>query len=334
MVNSTELFNNQLFALSNPGQNRSIEEAQESIYCFLLDIVKDWSPEGVLQEFKYLFIQHTNSANSEPLQALYDIVLSDNEAEFYCTIKRCCYILLNNWKATKKDKYIQQLIESLFEVDNSKQSSATISRLKNLVQNFVNSKDYEELKIFASKCQSQIHWSDRYTSNLSVPRSNNARKQTEQRHTAQDRAKPLEYRSKLELAMYMSRSSSTNVNKRSKNPTQLGNEVLRLIKIMVAKQEPSSYANIANTFIKQNKQINYQQFKQRLYKYLIYFPGNRDVTDTSKLNLLQKLALLNDNCHEQTLTETLLLRTCNRLIDYLTTENHRVPSQLFISLLS
>jgi len=337
MVDSASLLSNRLsgsFGDTNQ-RSQSIEQAQESIYCFFLKIVKQWHAESVLQEFKSLLIQPNNSANSESIAALHNIILSDNEAEFYHTIKRCCYILLNNWRVTKKDQYIHQLIELLSDVDSSQQSSSpTINRLKNLVQNFVNSKHYEELKVFASKCQGQIHWSNRYTSNLSVPQSNNRKELTEQRQVAQDRAKPLQYRSKFDLAMYMARSPSANVNQQSKNPTQLGDEVLRLIKIIVAKREPSSYANIANTFIKQNQHTNYQQFKQRLQKYLIYSTESKEIVDTSKLNLSQKLASLNEKCHDQTLTDALLLRTCNRVIDYLITENHRTPSPLFISLIS
>jgi hypothetical protein len=48
----------------------------------------------------------------------------------------------------------------------------------------------------------------------------------------------------------------------------------------------------------------------------------------------KKLAFLNDNCDEKKLTAALLPRTCNRIIDCLTTENHRTPSPLFSSLIS
>lgn len=331
MVNSTQLLNNQpskTFGLSSQ-PIRSIEQAQENIYRFLLDIVKQWSAEAVLQEFSSLFIQEKNS-DSDPVQAINEIVAWNNEEEFQFTVKRCCYIIINNWKANKKERYIQQLIEILA---NSNNQSSSSDRLKSWLQNFVNSKDYQELQAFAAKCQGQVHWSNSYTANLSVPHAHSRTKPVEQRQTAQERAKPLQYRSKFDMAVYMARSQSGNVDK-AKNPTQLGDEVLRLIKIIVAKREPASYANIANTFIKQNKTTNYQEFKQRLQKYLLYSTENREVVDTSKLDISQKLAALNYNCNSQTLTDALLHRTCNRLIDYLTTENHRTPSPLFLSLIS
>lgn len=332
MVNSTQLLNNQpskILGLSSQ-PIRSIEQAQESIYRFLLDIVKQWSAEAVLQEFGSLFIQEKNS-DSDPVQAINELVAWNNEEEFQSTVKRCCYIVINNWKANKKERYIQQLIELLV---NSNNQSSSSDRLKSWLQNFVNSKDYQELQAFAAKCQGQVHWSNSYTANLSVPHAHNRHKLVEQRQTAQERAKPLQYRSKFDMAMYLARSQSGSIDKQAKNPTQLGDEILRLIKIIVAKREPSSYANIANTFIKQNKTTNYQEFKQRLQKYLLYSTENREVVDTSKLDISQKLAALNYNCNSQTLTDALLHRTCNRLIDYLTTENHRTPSPLFFSLIS
>jgi len=53
-----------------------------------------------------------------------------------------------------------------------------------------------------------------------------------------------------------------------------------------------------------------------------------------KANISPKLANLYHDRHEQILTKALLLRTCNRTIKYLTTENRRAPSPLFIILLS
>ena len=41
-----------------------IEQAQAKIYSFLMDIIKSWSPEAVLQEFNSLFIQHLGSISS------------------------------------------------------------------------------------------------------------------------------------------------------------------------------------------------------------------------------------------------------------------------------
>jgi hypothetical protein len=96
--------------LSRPG--RHIQQSQEAIYDFLLEIVKKWPPEEVLLEFKRLFIYHVDSVSSDAMQSLYEIVFSNNEEEFRNTLKRCCYILVNNWDATRNYKPIQELIQA------------------------------------------------------------------------------------------------------------------------------------------------------------------------------------------------------------------------------
>ncbi|MBC6455517.1 MAG: hypothetical protein GDA43_21915 [Hormoscilla sp. SP5CHS1] len=53
-----------------------------------------------------------------------------------------------------------------------------------------------------------------------------------------------------------------------------------------------------------------------------------------KANISPRLANIYHDRHEQILTKALLLRTYNRVIEYLTTENSRSPSPLLIILLS
>jgi phage protein D len=100
MIDSAALINEQPSKLlGNPNQeNRTIEQAQESIYRFLLDIIKLWSAEDVLQEFHCLFIEQPQdkSGNSEPIEAINQLIAWNNEQEFHYTFRRCCYILLNN----------------------------------------------------------------------------------------------------------------------------------------------------------------------------------------------------------------------------------------------
>ena len=86
--------------LNSDEKQLNLETAQEKIYSFLLRIVKTWEPKDVLQEFKRLFIDNLDSANSHFKLGIYKIFGDKNEHEFDNTIKRCCYILINNWEAT------------------------------------------------------------------------------------------------------------------------------------------------------------------------------------------------------------------------------------------
>jgi len=318
---------------------QTIQYAQEKIYQFLLEIVKKWPPEEVLLEFKRLFIFHVDSSNSDVMQSLYEIVFSNNEEEFRNTLKRACYILVNNWDASRHYKPIQELLQVFTDPSvNRYTASPTLKRLRQWLHHFVESKDYEELQLFVSRYdeQSRGPWSSRYTSYLLVPQYIDLKNPIEQREAARALAKQLRDRFKFDLAMYITRSQSAVAPKNSipKNPTALGDEVLRLIKAIVARRGPFSYANLANIFLNQIQGSTYLEFKESLKKYLIFSVENPEFVSTLQARLTEKLDPLYEDHHPELITSALILRTCNRLVEYLTTENREEPSPLFILLLS
>ena len=318
--------------------SRNIQQAQDTIYSFLLEIVKKWPPEEVLLEFKRLFIHHVDSISGDAMQAVYEVVFSNNEEEFRNTIKRCCYILVNNWDATRNYKPIQDLVHVFTDPSiHRNTASPTLKRLRQWLDGFVKSSDYEELKLFASRYDEKEPgpWVSRYTSYLLVPQYVDLTNPIEQREAARALSKQLKDRFKFDLAMYIARSQSNAPSKRiPKNPTALGEEVLRLIKAIVAKRGPFSYANLANIFVNQTQNLPYNKFKQSIQQYLIFSVENQEFVETLRSKLTDKLDNLYESHDEELLTSALMLRTCNRVIEYLTTENQSEPSQLFVLLLS
>jgi len=317
----------------------NIEQAQEKIYSFLMGIIKTWSPEAVLQEFNSLFIQHLGSISSEAVEGLYEIVVTDKEDTFYATLKRCCYILINNWKTTKQIKHIYNLVELFKNPSINKTSLSPISNcLRTWLKKFVNSQDYQEIKLFADKIvdqQSQQtkktrHWSERYSSHIFVAQSVNPKNSLEHREAAKERAKHLRYRFKFDLTMYLARSESEVQNNLAKNPTGVSGDVLRLIKTIVTKREPATYKKFAKIFTEQSKGQKYKHFKQNLHKYLSIFIDHEELLDTLNLKILS----LYEKNNEEVLNDSLLIITCNRLIESLTTEDHRQPSPSFLLLVS
>lgn len=319
-------------------QGKNIQQAQETIYAFLLDIVKKWPPEEVLLEFKRLFLYHVDSVSSDSTQSLYEIVFSNNEEEFRNTLKRSCYILVNNWDAARHYKPIQELTQVFQDVCVARYTaSPTLKRLRYWIENFVRSKDYEELKLFASRYEEQERgpWTSRYTSYLLVPQYIDLNNPIEQREAARTLSRQLKDRFKFDLAMYIAKSqANAGSDRRPKNPTALGDQALRLIKRIVAKRGPFSYANLANIFISQTRHSSYREFKRSLQKYLIFSVENHDLAETLRTKLAEKLEELYQDHNEDDISHALILRTCNRVIEYLTTENQQDPSQLFVLLLS
>lgn len=333
-------------APQSPRSKRSVYKSQERIYKYLLAIVKEWKPEDVLDEFKHLFIQHTNTVDAAILPALYDIVFLNQEQEFRNTIKRSCYILINNWDITRNHKYIQKLVQ-LFEdatLDRYTPSPA-LKKLRSWLKTFINSKDFQDLKLFASRYEDREdrHWSERYTSYLLVPQYIDLNNPIEQRQAARALSSQLKDKFKFDLAMYTARchlvsnNSDTGhqlLDKHLKNPTGLGNDVLRLIRVIVGRKGLFDYSNLANIFIQQTQNLTYRDFKRSLKKYLIFSVEYPDFIQALETQLSEKLDQLYVGHDDKMVNDALLLRTCNRVIEYLTTENHHEPSYLFITLLS
>jgi hypothetical protein len=318
----------------------TLQEAQEDIYSFLLTIVKQWPPEEVLLQFKHLFFEYGETASSEVSAAIYTLLFNDDEREFHLTLKRCCYILINNWEVARQYKSIQALVEqfqdgSLFRYT----SSLTLKRLREWMLNFVESNDFREITLFAERFSGELHqsrWASRYTSYLLVPQYINTENPVEQREAARALSRKLKDRYKVELALYTAHSHHNypSSHRQPKNPTVLGDGALRLIKAIVARRGEFSYKNLAHLFLEQVKDLSYLNFKKSLVQYLTYSVKQPEVVQTLRNHLGHKLDNLYVEYNEAIIDPSLLLRTCNRVIDYLMTEDQRSPSHLFTLLLS
>lgn len=315
-------------------QNLSLPQAQEIICCFFLDAVKTIAPESVLDKFKYLFIEPTPAVNSIPRQALEYIACLDQEKTFINSFKRSIYILVNNWTATRQEQYIKELVRLLcVSLEAHPASSVTLKRLKLWRGNFVHSQDYKELKIFISKFNNQDHWIDRYSSYLLVEQSVDAKKPRQQREAARIRCEQLKEQFKFELAMYTARCPlAASQQKTSPNPTILGDEVMNLIQKILQKRGPFSYTSLAKIFINQTQDLCYLDFKHSFLNYLLFFLDDQGLANTIKTQLSKPLEVLYESYQEKRWDNHLLLRTCNRVIEYLTTTNNKSPSSLFILL--
>jgi len=322
---------------SNPPV-QTTPDYQEIICQVFLDIVKQQSPDLVLSEFERLFINPVGWLHSEPQKALKEILSSNNQLDFRNTLKRCIYILLNNWIFSRKYKPAQDLLELISNSANRQSTlSVSVKNLRGWLNNFINSEDYEELKLFVSRYDNREkdHWKSRYTSYLLAPQYTNSKNLMEQREAARGLAKQLQEQFKFDLAMYTSHSHSASCkNRKTENPTALGDEALRLIKKVVGKRSAFNYASLANIFIKQTQRLTYSTFKQSLLKYLIFSVDNQGLVEALKTRLTKKLEFLYQTSNEEELSNALLLKTCNRVIEYLTTEKDGEPSPLFVSLAS
>ena len=322
--------------------NMNLAQAQQVIYDFLLDIVKVWPPDDVLEEFRHLFIHHNESVSSQTIPALHLILFANDEVEFRNTLKRCCYILVNNWELARQFEPIQTLVDLFADpLLHRRTLSPTLKRLRKWLCNFADSQDFQDLKLFAARFSEERtlnrpgEWANRYTSYLLVPQYVNETNPIEQREAAKILSRRLRDQFKLELAMYTAHAQSpVSCHKPVQNPTTLGDGVLRLIKAIVAKRGDFSYKNLARLFLEQTKEGTYLGFKASLTKYLLYSVRTNPISQQIDDYLEERLASLYTEHNADALDASLLLRTCNRMIDCLMTENQEMPSPLFTLVLS
>ncbi|MBT9312500.1 hypothetical protein [Leptothoe kymatousa] len=315
-----------------------IQQAQQTIYDFLLDIVKTWHAEDVLGEFKALFLQHTETVSSSTAPALHTILFANNSEEFHHTLKRSCYILINNWEVAREYGAIRNLIQLFADPAIQRMSvSPSIKRLRQWLRAFIGSSDFQDLTLFVQNRfnNEERHWSQRYTAYLLAPQYINTSNPLEQREAARVMSQRLRDKFKFDLAMYTAHFQKAPVQtNRRINPTMLGDSALRVIKALVAKRGMFSHRNLARIFHEQTQDLTYGSYKTSLMEYLLFSATKTDFVVTLETRLGNKLNSLYTQSDQKPLDASLALLTNNRVIDCLMTEDAETPSSLFTLLLT
>ncbi|HAA29953.1 MAG TPA: hypothetical protein DCE56_22525, partial [Cyanobacteria bacterium UBA8553] len=321
--------------LSCSEMDNQFSRPQDTICNFFLAKMNKETPEWVLDNFEKLFISQTGVVPVNIGQALYTIVVQNQEDTFRNTLKRSCYILINNWSAARNHKSIQKLIE-LFSGAAKTQKKNDIStslnkrRLKKWLINFIESEDYQELHLFLSKYENRGKWSNHYASYLLASESLDTENSIEQREAAKIVSQQLKKRFNLALAMYTARSNLVAASARDiNNPTVLGDDVLHLIHKLLSKRGSFSYANLANIFLKQTTGLLYYNFKQNLIVYLFFSLDDFELLEVLKININKYLQEIYNKYDKKKWDNHLLLLTCNHLIEYLITQDRGKPSLIF-----
>jgi hypothetical protein len=327
--------------------SQQVSKAQEILYTCLLSDVKRLEPGQVLEEFKQLFIYQVEVRDALALKAVSTIVRANDRQTFFYTLKRCCFILINNWGSARAYEPIHDLITSINDAAIYQFTySKSLKRLRAWLINFVKSKEYENIKLFAERySDGKGRWSQRYASYLLVAQYGDERNPAEQRAAARLLSRQLRDRFRLDLAMYVAHSqvnaravSGTTgdlaLRQSAKNPTNLGDNVLRLIKMIVLRRGQYSYENLAQIFLNQTEGVSYKEYKNALLRYLVFSVDNRGFVQIFLKRLSEKLDALYPEQDQTRVDGELVFRTCNQVIKFLTTEDGETPTPLFNLLIS
>lgn len=308
------------------------QDLQDTICNFFIQSTKTNPPDLVLKKFDNLFISQIQREHPEIYHALYSLVRLNQEPIFRSTLKRCCYILINNWNAARNQQYREELIQLFSKLPEENKNLPTAQqRLKKWLKNFFYSEDYQELSLMVSKYSDRdARWSNRYASYLLASQYLDYKKPPEQRQAARDLSHQLKEQFNYDLAMYTARSQLAVTSAIPyQNPTALGDDVRSLIQKILAKRGKFSNPSLANIFLKQVDGFIYKQFKRSFFKYLIYSLENHEILESSGISLSGYITLLYQEHNEKKWDSHLLLRTCNRVIEYLTIEKPDRPSTVF-----
>lgn len=308
-----------------------IQNAQHVLYDFFLYSVQTEPVDVVLATFRRLFVDYTESSTESELPvALYSIVIANSEQQFLFTLKRVCYILINNWGIQRQPDAIKSLI-AMFDdqVLTRPGVSLILKRLRGWMQDFIKSQDFQDLKLFAARYDQHEHWSERYTSYLLAPQYLNLNNPLEQREAARSLSSQLKSKFRFDLAMYTAKSQMESPKITVENPTVLGEAAINLIKMLLLQPGRFGYENLANLLRKQCSQLNYWDFKRALLHYLAYALPNSPIALALKNKLPDSILPLYRHNDTETIAEALILRTCKRVVDFLTSEDGEQPSTFF-----
>ncbi|MBD2102348.1 hypothetical protein [Leptolyngbya sp. FACHB-261] len=312
--------------------------AQQALYSYFLTIVKQLPPEDALDQFRKVFVQiRPGSVPQSVLGCLKQILSANDEQEFRYTLRRCCYILVNNWRLTTQHEPIGKLVR-IFDDPSVEQPaiSGSLRRLREWLRNFTVSPDYDQLKLSAQRYDdARVHWTYRYTPYLLMLQEVDQKTPIEQRQAARGLARRWKEHFRRDLALFSVRAEANGVPvDELKNPTALGSDAVRLIKGILARHYSCDYQNLAHSFLQQTQHLSFAAFKQSLCEYLIFAVRDGLVVQMLRNQLQARLDSLYPEYDNKPMTRALLIRVCNQLVDCLTLERNGRASCLFNSLVS
>lgn len=132
---------------------KTIPEIEEIICQYFILKIEEESPQWIFNEFDNLFILGARVSNKAIQKYLDKLIIANEEQLFIHTLKRCCFILLHNWKTIRNYDYCDRLITFLNGVKNNVVIPKNITdelRIRWIIK-FLKSDEYEVMKNFAAQ---------------------------------------------------------------------------------------------------------------------------------------------------------------------------------------
>jgi hypothetical protein len=345
-------------AIETHHEDTSLEE--DLLYNHLRYWVQREPPSQLIRRFSTLFIDGYGYPESEISEALNRIIASElAECKLKLILNRCCYILINRWHSRRECKEAIPTLVALFKNSLSRfEPSQSNLRLRELVQRFVRSEEYQALeRLFLPKTATNNHetkpplaqyicrYPYLYPYYLLREGCSTEEKQTILQLQAQ-RQRQFEiclsrYSTYLVRRIQLQRQTSSAlaapIIQPVRNPTLLSDRDLFLsLRQFVGKVDGShTYRDLAQLFLARTCQISsYQDFKQDLYEYLIASIRPEYGKHRFNQRLVKQLENTFPECDYQRVSKFLLVETCRQVFNFLVASPKQQEHLFFIDLIS
>lgn len=345
---------------------RSLSADEQILYDHLLYWVQRESPQQLIERFEQLFITAKNYPEPDIIAAFHRIILANpRHQDFTHILNRCCHILINRWQMQGNQDYaIAQLValfEKTFQPGTIKATSGLSKRLRQLLQVFTQSEDFQSLKRLV-KVVDHTADVDRQDSNPALGQlicrypylythallSSDSSYEHQQtiRHIQTQRQWQLEMNlsqyvtyliRRVRLASSKTPTPDTTLVQPVPNPTLLSDrELYFALKQFMGKVEGAyTYRDLAQRFLKQSNQTrSYRAFKADLYEYLIAAIEPTYGKHQFNQRLAQHLKNTLPDSDPKKINDFLLLRTCSQLLSFLVSSPQHPNHYVFIDLIS
>ncbi len=344
-------------------QTVNIEAHKQTIYDHLLKCVRTESANAVLKRFHTLFISGLGYPEPTIKAALNQIVISIQSKEnFALFFNRCCYILVNAWQNQPDCRgIIPELVGVLGRMSAAPATlgrSRATTRLRALMQQFAQSAYYQRLRRFsefitphtsasASKPLSSILRRYPYLYQHCLVSQEDSQEHQSTVRQAQHQAQE---KFELDLSHYLTgllkrptgqiiqpagRSQiilpASGQLVQARNPTLLTDgELCGTLKHYMGRVErQGSYRDVAKHFkLRNQREQSYLDFKKNLYAYLVASVDPKFGRCRFNQQLEKQFESLFPDCNQRPMSDFLLVRTCNRLINFLVVESRQRPNHL------
>ena len=299
------------------------------------------SPRELIARFHRLFINVREYEIPEIEKALEKLISKLKPSQFKCIFNRSCYILINRWQVQPQLRVaIPQLIALLRNIPSELVVSPTRKKLRKLLQYFLTTDDYLALQRLAqviSNGDNQqdkplIAFLDRYPYLFKHCLLTNS-SDREQRQHIELIAQKKQQQFEVNLSQYITYQKLQKNFPSIKNPTLLSDRNLKIaINRFTQKVDGfNTYHDLAERFRTYSRWTPcYRIFKEEFHQYLIasikpkygrHFNGR----------LYQQLKNILPQHDGQKLNDSLLWRTCKKLLDFLVVESQKQTNHYIFS---